>query len=96
MKNGHAFALFPDIPHNSDQLSKPSAVAQWVKNLFAGLFLFDFPKAIGFSPPELHCVANVYAVWPVYTVICLMLQRVGIREGGGPPPLAFQYLILLI
>ena len=38
---------------------------------------------------DIHCVANVYAVWP-------MFQRVRMREGGGPIPLAFQYLILVI
>ena len=25
-----------------------------------------------------------------------MFHRVGMKEGGGPPPLAFQYLILVI
>ena len=39
MKNGHPFALFPDIPHNSDQLSKPSAVEKWGETLFEGAFL---------------------------------------------------------
>jgi hypothetical protein len=34
MKNGHPFALFPDIPHNSNQLSKPSAVAKWGEILY--------------------------------------------------------------
>ena len=39
MKNGHPFALFPDIPHNSDQLSKPSAVEKWGETFFEGAFL---------------------------------------------------------
>ena len=40
MKNGHPFALFPDIPHNSDQLSKPSAMAQWSENFYKKTVLF--------------------------------------------------------
>ena len=33
---------------------------------------------------------------PVFTPKMAIFQRAGIREGGLPLPLAFQYLILLI
>ena len=38
---------------------------------------------------NIHCVAKVYVVWP-------MFQRMGLWEEGKPLPLAFQYLIFLV
>ena len=43
----------------------------------------------------LHCVAKVYAVLPVSTVMPIF-WREGMREGGKPLQLAFQDLIFMI
>ena len=42
----------------------------------------------------LHSGQNVCPRWPVYEA--KYLQRAGMREGGEPLPLTFQYLILMI
>ena len=45
----------------------------------------------------IHSVAKVYAVFPFYDVKCLgMFWRAGMRKGGKPLPLAFQYLIFMV
>ena len=43
---------------------------------------------------KVHCVAYLYAVWPIYNAHV----PEGWNEGGmeGPLPLAFQYLIVMI
>ena len=60
---------------------------------------FPFRKYFVGNNHNIDCVANLYAVWPVYEVKCLYSQY--IPEGGnegrrGPLPLAFQYLNLMI
>ena len=56
-------------------------------NKYPCLLNFRLDSTIGevFSAirSNIHCVAYLYAVWPVYDVKC---QRVGMREGGGATP----------
>ena len=50
-----------------------------------------------FTAYHVHSVAKVYAVFPFYDVKCLsMFWRAGMKEGGKPLPLAFQYLIFMV
>ena len=53
----------------------------------------------GFDPP-VHRADTLMLVYhchkPVFTPKIAIFQRAGMREGGLPLPLAFQYLILMI
>ena len=57
-----------------------------IKN-FAKFYIFGHSTK---STLCLICLRSFAFLW------CKMFQRVGIREGGGPLPLAFQYLIFMV
>ena len=39
---------------------------------------------------------QMFRQFGLFTNVMPMFQRVGMKEGGGPLPLAFEYLILMI